>query len=311
MRFHMPAAPWVSPALCIGLILGGALTTEAVSADVLITRDGARVETKGAWKVEGRQVIFTLPNGTLSAMRASEVDLDASRSATHQASAPAEPPPPPPPPPPPVLVLTNKDLPEVIEGAGGSGAPGSPTAPGDREPVQVTSWRQLEVDEGIEIRGTLQNTAKSTMAASISVSLEVKDEDDEVIGTAVAFLRSETLMPGSSTSFKATLTDVPDFAGEPVFTVQSSALTLGGQRFGPGEQADAGDDGGDSDDVDDGDDSAVDDASEGESGADDALGEDGGGLGGDEGSEQVPENQSPGYGYEDETDEEQTVNSDG
>ena len=31
-----------------------------------MTRDGARIETKGAWKVDGRRVLFTLPNGTLS-----------------------------------------------------------------------------------------------------------------------------------------------------------------------------------------------------------------------------------------------------
>ena len=66
-----------------------------ISADVLITRDGSRIETQGEWKVDGRQVIFTLPNGTLSAVRASEIDFDASRSATTRASAPAEPPPPP------------------------------------------------------------------------------------------------------------------------------------------------------------------------------------------------------------------------
>ena len=310
MKPRKLGAPWLSIALLAGLTFAGLLPTEPVSADVLVTHDGARVETKGAWRVDGRQVIFTLPNGTLSAMRASEVDLDASRAATQRASAPVEPPPPPPPPPPPVLVLTNDDLPEVIEGGSGSGGPGTPTAPGDREPVQVTSWKPLEIDDGIEIRGTLQNTAKSTMAASISLRLEVKDEDDEVIGTAVAFLRSDTLMPGSSTSFKATLTDVPDFAGEPIFYVQSSALTLGGQRFGPGEQAGAGEDDELSDGVDD-DSGGDDDASGDDSGGDDVLGGDGDGPGLEEGSDQVQENQSPGYGYEDEGEEDETVNTDG
>ena len=143
------------------------------------------------------------------------------------------------------MVLTNDDIPEVVEGGESSGGPGAPPSPSDREPVQVTSWKPLETTSGLEIRGALVNTAKSTMAANISVRLEVKDEDDEIIGTAVAFLASDTLMPGSSTTFKAALSDVPDFAGEPIFYVESTALTMGGKNFAPGEQASSADDEGD------------------------------------------------------------------
>lgn len=289
-----------------------------ISADVLITRDGSRIETQGEWKVDGRQVIFTLPNGTLSAVRASEIDFDASRSATTRASAPAEPPPPPPPPPPPVMVLTNDDIPEVVEGGESSGGPGAPPSPSDREPVQVTSWKPLETTSGLEIRGALVNTAKSTMAANISVRLEVKDEDDEIIGTAVAFLASDTLMPGSSTTFKAALSDVPDFAGEPIFYVESTALTMGGKNFAPGEQAssadDEGDDGDDSDSGDDSDrgggDGSAGDDSVGDADSDEFLGGGGDGSGFEDGSSPDRENQSSGDGYEDE-DEDEQVDSDG
>ena len=50
-------------ALAVGFTAG------AAHADWLVTRDGARIETKGAWKVDGRRVVFTMPNGTLSALR--------------------------------------------------------------------------------------------------------------------------------------------------------------------------------------------------------------------------------------------------
>ena len=47
-------------------------TAGPLQADWLVTRDGARIETKGAWKVDGRRVLFTVPNGTLSMIRTDE-----------------------------------------------------------------------------------------------------------------------------------------------------------------------------------------------------------------------------------------------
>ncbi|MEO1367556.1 MAG: hypothetical protein AAFX50_10305, partial [Acidobacteriota bacterium] len=99
-----------------------ALTASPAPADWLVTKDGARIETKGPWKVDGRRVLFTQPNGTLSAMRASEIDFEASEAATAAASAPAAAEAAPAagkePLPEPVLVLTNKDIAagEVEEG---------------------------------------------------------------------------------------------------------------------------------------------------------------------------------------------------
>ena len=57
------------------------------AADWLVASDGSRIETKGPFKVEGKLVIFTLPNGTLGSLPLSEVDLEASRSLTAQAAA--------------------------------------------------------------------------------------------------------------------------------------------------------------------------------------------------------------------------------
>ncbi len=69
---------------CRRLVLAIAcwLAASTLSADWLLTRDGERVETQGAWRVEGRMVIFTSAKGALSSIRLSEVDLDASAEAT-------------------------------------------------------------------------------------------------------------------------------------------------------------------------------------------------------------------------------------
>ena len=94
-------------ALCLAAL-------EAAHADWLVTSEGERIETRGEWKVEGSRVVFRLPNGNLSALRLSAVDLDASRAATEAATAPAQPAPrarsasrPP------VLVLTDADVARV------------------------------------------------------------------------------------------------------------------------------------------------------------------------------------------------------
>ena len=204
------------------------------AADWLVTTDGSRVETKGPWKVDGRRVIFTLPNGTLSAMRASEIDFEASEAATAAANAP----PPAPvaedakkePLPEPVLVLTNKD---IAPGA----VPDDPDAPArpevlpsiaEREPVQVISWNRYEQDDGsIELRGTVRNTGAS-VAANIRVQATVKDEDGAEIATGNAFLGKASLVSGRSTTFRVVLPDVDDFTGNPEFKVTSTELTIGG-----------------------------------------------------------------------------------
>ena len=92
----------------LGALLG---PVDAADADVLVTRHGRQIQTDGPWEVKGRQILFTSPEGTLSSVRLSEIDLEASELATH-------------PPAPvesdedeaprvvkePVLVLTDKDI---------------------------------------------------------------------------------------------------------------------------------------------------------------------------------------------------------
>ncbi len=93
----------------------------AAHADWLVTRAGERIETQGSWTVKGRMVVFTQPGGTLSSMRLSEVDIDASREATNRAAEaaarPAEPAPAPAPAPRKATrVITTDDV--------GAGTPG-------------------------------------------------------------------------------------------------------------------------------------------------------------------------------------------
>ncbi len=73
---------------CFMIIASLAWLTSVASADVLVTQDGERIETQGAWKVKGRQVIYTDARGVLSAMRLADTDLEASEQATKQALEP-------------------------------------------------------------------------------------------------------------------------------------------------------------------------------------------------------------------------------
>ena len=67
----------------------GCLAATAAQADWLVTLAGERIETRGGWEIRGRTVVFTRPNGALSSLRLSEVDIAASDAATREASAPA------------------------------------------------------------------------------------------------------------------------------------------------------------------------------------------------------------------------------
>jgi hypothetical protein len=97
---------------CWLVVIGGA------HADWLVTQEGKQVQTKGPWEVRRNLVVFTLPNGTLSSMRLSEVDLEKSESLTAEAVRPpeaveAETPKEP------VLVLTTRDVGRGEEGSTG------------------------------------------------------------------------------------------------------------------------------------------------------------------------------------------------
>lgn len=72
----MKATRWILAA-AVALAPGGAL-----HADWIVLGSGQRIETKGAWQVRGRQVVFTSRTGVLQALPLADVDVEASRKAT-------------------------------------------------------------------------------------------------------------------------------------------------------------------------------------------------------------------------------------
>jgi endonuclease YncB( thermonuclease family) len=63
--------------LSLAVVLAAA-TASPAAAEWLVYFKGGIQETRGAWEVRGARVLFTTPSGTLSTIRAEEVDLAAS-----------------------------------------------------------------------------------------------------------------------------------------------------------------------------------------------------------------------------------------
>src|SRR5690606_37601777 len=138
-----------------------AVTPEA-RADWLVTREGARLETKGPWTVRGKLVVFTLPDGTLSSVRLDQVDLEASRRAEEElrqerqrAAAPAEKPKRKS-----VVSLTDRDFKKagpLVDPAAAAGEEGQ-TASASSAPaaggaaasgLEVVDWERAEATDGL------------------------------------------------------------------------------------------------------------------------------------------------------------------
>lgn len=222
-----------TPALCL---LAGSLWMAAPApapADWLVTRDGGKVETQGAWKVQGKRVVFTAKDGTLASLRLTEVDLGASREATSaavqaKAAGPAKPAAPPKKA---VRVLTDKDFarpgpPPAPAGPGGAaGEPGEkPAALPESTALQVPDWKQSRNQERgvLEISGTVLNTGPD-LATAVSVTVRLHDARGEVLATQQASLGTRTLKPGQNTAFQAEFPGVIGFTSAK-FEVRSIPL---------------------------------------------------------------------------------------
>lgn len=205
----------MSRRLAAGLALAAALLATTVkpgAADWLVTRGGTRVETRGAWQVKGKLVVFHTADGTLSSLRLAEVDLDASRRATAEAvrarraaettaaQAPAKKAP--------VLVLTDDNVRHVETGAS-TPAAASPAAPS----FAVSNWeRSPEVDgKDVVITGTLQNTS-GMGATEVTLSVQLLDASGQVTATGQATLTSTVLGPGQRSGFRVAFPDAPTYS---------------------------------------------------------------------------------------------------
>ncbi len=210
----------------------------SAAGDWLVTKEGARVETRGPWKTKGKLVVFTDKEGRLASLRGTDVDLAASEKATRdaveeEARKRDAPPPPEPPRRKSVRVVTDADVAHV-EPAGADGAKdaeGKEAEPDSERPlagnsVVVSTWdrRDLATKDGLEIVGELRNNG-SEMATGLRVTIAIFDEAKEVLGSDDAILSATALQPGSKATFRAPFPGLYSYA-DVQFNVQSFGLKL-------------------------------------------------------------------------------------
>jgi hypothetical protein len=221
------------PAAVALFLLAGLWMCCPVRADWLVTRDGGRIETKGPWKVDGKRVVFSALDGTLSSLRMVEVDLDASRQATAADAAEAKAPAAPLPARKSVRVLTDKDFSHPAPPAAAPDA-----AAGERSvtqdpasgadvlagPVQLVDWNQRynQEEKQMEITGSVRN-AGTDIAAAVSVVVRLFDDRNQPLAERQASLNTRSLKAGQDTSFSATFPGVM-FFGSAKFEIKSFPL---------------------------------------------------------------------------------------
>lgn len=231
------------------LLLAAAVVVAApLHADWIVTVDGAEIETEGAWKVQGSQVVFTLPGGSLAALPAAEVDLEASEARTNPPpAAPAAQPAATPARPRAEgrWVLTDADVARAwlpaapaADGEAGEAEETAPAAaPSSVEGLSVSSWEEVdaeEVDSGIALRGTVRNGGRD-VAANISIKVVLYDADGQLLELRTATPGRANLEPGQSSEFRIDFPDVTDFSGVQ-FTVEAQGLASSGAAAGSGEE---------------------------------------------------------------------------
>lgn len=222
----------------VAAFAGAALLVPA-TADWLVTRDGAHIETLGPWKVESRLVVFKRPDGTYASMRLSEIDLEASERLTlEMAEAAQRPKQPEGPREPrqPVARLSEKDLPPVGQRDRAEEPPAeiqqpstaSPVEGARPQPLSIPTWREVTTidDPGLAFVGEIHNPTEH-LAVGITVTVTLYDGEDEEIASAVATLTGETLPPRKNGAFRASFPGIFhyvrahfDVSGEMVLTEQ-------------------------------------------------------------------------------------------
>jgi hypothetical protein len=224
--------------LKIGVLMGAAVLATAATpllADWLVMKDGAKLETKGPLEVRGAQVVFYRTNGTLSSVRASDVDLDASKQATETAlHPPPKPAPTPAPEKKPAIVVTDRDVAHVetaapmpaVAAADGAKAAPAP-APGPTERVRVANWHQdlgNDISKGVTIVADVSNVSQE-LVGEIHVTARLFDEKGKEVASSEAMLGTSTLKPGATTNLRATFPGVFAFS-EVRFEPHSLALRM-------------------------------------------------------------------------------------
>lgn len=212
-----------------------AATATPAAADWLVTSEGARVETHGPWQVKGKLIVFTGADGTLSSLRLSQVDLEASKHATEDKQkmveedisvrTPERKKP--------VRSITDKDVSHGGKADAANPSDSAPGAPGakpvdgkagkaDAAPaaaaprtsaLTVGPWQKLDRREkdGIELFGELKNGG-GDIAAQVGLTVSLFDETGKQLATTEAILTGSAIEPRSSTNFRAIFPGVFSFA---------------------------------------------------------------------------------------------------
>jgi hypothetical protein len=198
--------------------LAAALFAAPAAADWLVTRDGGRVETRGAWKTKGKLVVFTRADGQLSSLRLTDVDLAASERATAEAVAKAKEAAEVKPPPPPEKkearwVMTDKDFRSTPPPPPKDEAKPEETDAAGRPKLNVVleSWERKNIPDGLEITGTLRNPGDE-ITADVGVTVRLFDETGALIATGEGRIATPALGPGEAANFRAAFTGVFTYA---------------------------------------------------------------------------------------------------
>lgn len=192
------------------------------AADWLVIRSGERLETRGAWELRGAQVVFTTPAGRLASIRATEIDLEASRALTASPPSAEAAAPEPEAPRPVALVLTDADVGHIRP----SGSPvveaeGEPTESGDAESERVPATPQVEILDWQErvdadrnvlvVTGQVANRGES-LVTDIRLEVRLVDSGGTVRESRSATTGSSVLRPGERAEFTAVFPGSPGFA---------------------------------------------------------------------------------------------------
>ena len=201
--------------LGLSMALLAGLVPLPAAADWLVMEDGSRVETRGPWSVEGRQVLFTLPNGTLSALRASEVDLPASEALTEakvqekEAAASAVdadvnvPDP--------VWTFNNSDIPQAVLIR--EDIEIDPLVGAEGFSLQDVQEQVDATGDNLVVRGTLINDADIAASLARVRVLIVSPVDGGTLDVAQAVVNIHELLPRSATRFTASFENLTPGAG--------------------------------------------------------------------------------------------------
>ena len=183
------------------------------ASDWLVLETGERIETRGPWKIEGSRVLFTGTNGTLSSIRLSQVNVEASEAANQPAPATAEPSQQEAERPPrkPALVLNNSNVAKARRIESEADAEQSETSATEQK-LSIASWQETAAGtDGLRFGGTLQNPTDN-FAVLVEVQATLFDPDGRILETARGKLPAASVGPQETQTFEVAFPTVYSYS---------------------------------------------------------------------------------------------------